>query len=218
MEHTCLQVVRHLIRVLPNGPQRKREVDYVLDKISETMTPMHYHAREVIFSTFQKVSEMYLCFREMLRLSRVLSCPSLPLSPFSSLILFRSPLVFFLILLLLLPFTSPYFRLLQFFIFLFHLFFLSLPTPFHPVLPYIFLSSLLSYVPINDFYILGNPGYSLARFSLPGKRKLPCSREFRKSSFSLVSDWLTLSTTLRNKFQQTTFPRVGFYLERETSN
>ncbi|XP_031574791.1 paladin-like isoform X3 [Actinia tenebrosa] len=47
-------VIRHLIRVLPDGPQRKREVDYVLDKISETMTPMHYHAREVIFSTFQK--------------------------------------------------------------------------------------------------------------------------------------------------------------------
>lgn len=45
-------VIRHLKRVLPNGPQRKREVDYVLDRISETMTPMHYHFREVIFSTF----------------------------------------------------------------------------------------------------------------------------------------------------------------------
>ncbi|XP_068744690.1 paladin-like isoform X1 [Montipora capricornis] len=45
-------VIRHLKRVLPNGPQRKREVDYVLDRISETMTPMHYHSREVIFSTF----------------------------------------------------------------------------------------------------------------------------------------------------------------------
>ncbi|XP_032236615.2 paladin isoform X3 [Nematostella vectensis] len=47
-------VIRHLMRVLPNGPQRKREVDYCLDKVSETMTPMHYHAREVIFSTFHK--------------------------------------------------------------------------------------------------------------------------------------------------------------------
>ncbi|RMX44573.1 hypothetical protein pdam_00002748 [Pocillopora damicornis] len=45
-------VIRHLKRVLPFGPQRKREVDYVLDRISETMTPMHYHSREVIFSTF----------------------------------------------------------------------------------------------------------------------------------------------------------------------
>ncbi|XP_073241646.1 paladin-like isoform X3 [Porites lutea] len=45
-------VIRHLKRVLPSGPQRKREVDYVLDRISETMTPMHYHPREVIFSTF----------------------------------------------------------------------------------------------------------------------------------------------------------------------
>lgn len=50
------QVIRHLKRVLPSGPQRKREVDYVLDRISETMTPMHYHSREVIFSTFSLVS------------------------------------------------------------------------------------------------------------------------------------------------------------------
>ena len=53
-----LQVIRHLKRVLPNGPQRKREVDHVLDRISETMTPMHYHSREVIFSTFNLVSEL----------------------------------------------------------------------------------------------------------------------------------------------------------------
>lgn len=52
------QVIRHLKRVLPSGPQRKREVDYVLDRISETMTPMHYHSREVIFSTFNLVSEV----------------------------------------------------------------------------------------------------------------------------------------------------------------
>ena len=56
-----LQVIRHLKRVLPNGPQRKREVDYVLDRISETMTPMHYHFREVIFSTFNLVSSVDIC-------------------------------------------------------------------------------------------------------------------------------------------------------------
>ena len=54
-EVISFQVIRHLMRVLPNGSQRKREVDYILDKISETMTPMHYHSREVIFSTFSKV-------------------------------------------------------------------------------------------------------------------------------------------------------------------
>lgn len=55
--YILFQVIRHLKRVLPSGPQRKREVDYVLDRISETMTPMHYHSREVIFSTFNLVSE-----------------------------------------------------------------------------------------------------------------------------------------------------------------
>ena len=55
---TLFQVIRHLKRVLPSGPQRKREVDYVLDRISETMTPMHYHSREVIFSTFNLVSQV----------------------------------------------------------------------------------------------------------------------------------------------------------------
>jgi len=58
------QVIRHLKRVLPNGPQRKREVDYVLDRISETMTPMHYHTREVIFSTFNLVSEINLSLQQ----------------------------------------------------------------------------------------------------------------------------------------------------------
>ena len=49
------QVVRKLVRILPNGHQMKREVDYILDKMSETMTPMHYHIREVIFSYYNKV-------------------------------------------------------------------------------------------------------------------------------------------------------------------
>ncbi|XP_070544590.1 paladin-like [Ptychodera flava] len=47
--------VEKLVRRLPNGNQIKREVDFILDKCSETMTPMHYHAREVIFSTFNKI-------------------------------------------------------------------------------------------------------------------------------------------------------------------
>ncbi|XP_077999424.1 paladin-like [Glandiceps talaboti] len=47
--------VLRLVRRLPNGSQLKREVDFILDKCSETMTPMHYHAREVIFSTYNKI-------------------------------------------------------------------------------------------------------------------------------------------------------------------
>ena len=34
----------------------KREVDFVLDQCSDTMTPMHYHLREVILVTYNKVS------------------------------------------------------------------------------------------------------------------------------------------------------------------
>ncbi|XP_013397677.1 paladin [Lingula anatina] len=48
------KIVSKLIRILPNGPQIKREVDFVLDQCSETMTPMYYHLRELIFSTYNK--------------------------------------------------------------------------------------------------------------------------------------------------------------------
>ncbi|XP_022101422.1 paladin-like [Acanthaster planci] len=48
-------VVMNLVRRLPLGSQVKREVDLMLDKCSETMTPMHYHQRETIFSTYNKV-------------------------------------------------------------------------------------------------------------------------------------------------------------------
>ncbi|XP_038060008.1 paladin-like [Patiria miniata] len=48
-------VVMNLVRRLPSGPQVKREVDLMLDKCSETMTPMHYHQRETIFSTYNKI-------------------------------------------------------------------------------------------------------------------------------------------------------------------
>ncbi|XP_033103115.1 paladin-like isoform X2 [Anneissia japonica] len=64
-ERTCVQnaeytkgefaVVMQLVRRLPKGLQVKREVDLMLDKCSETMTPMHYHLREVIFATCNKV-------------------------------------------------------------------------------------------------------------------------------------------------------------------
>lgn len=50
-----MQVVQQLIRCIPNGQQVKREVDFILDLCSDTMTPMHYHIREVIFVTYNKV-------------------------------------------------------------------------------------------------------------------------------------------------------------------
>ncbi|XP_071829664.1 paladin-like isoform X2 [Apostichopus japonicus] len=51
-EFSCVML---LVRRLPKGSQVKREVDLMLDKCSETMTPMHYHLREIIFSTYNKV-------------------------------------------------------------------------------------------------------------------------------------------------------------------
>lgn len=44
-----------LVRLLPDGHKRKREVDMALDCVSETMTPMHYHLREIIISTYRQV-------------------------------------------------------------------------------------------------------------------------------------------------------------------
>ncbi|XP_074649067.1 paladin-like [Tubulanus polymorphus] len=46
------QIVQRLVRRIPNGQQVKREVDFILDQCSETMTPMHYHIREEIFVTY----------------------------------------------------------------------------------------------------------------------------------------------------------------------
>ena len=43
------------MRKIPDGQQVKREVDYVLNQCSETMTPMHYHVREMIWVTYTKV-------------------------------------------------------------------------------------------------------------------------------------------------------------------
>jgi len=49
------QVVQQLVRRIPDGHQVKREVDFILNQISDTMTPMHYHMREEIFVTYNKV-------------------------------------------------------------------------------------------------------------------------------------------------------------------
>uniref|UniRef100_A0A672QAH2 Paladin n=1 Tax=Sinocyclocheilus grahami TaxID=75366 RepID=A0A672QAH2_SINGR len=49
------EVVMQVVRVLPDGHRVKREVDVALDVVSETMTPMHYHLREIIISTYRQV-------------------------------------------------------------------------------------------------------------------------------------------------------------------
>lgn len=50
-----VQVVMQLVRLLPDGHRMKREVDMALDSVSETMTPMHYHLREIIICTYRQV-------------------------------------------------------------------------------------------------------------------------------------------------------------------
>ncbi|XP_051925503.1 paladin isoform X1 [Hippocampus zosterae] len=49
------QVVMQLVRLLPDGHRIKREVDMALDSVSETMTPMHYHLREIIICTYRQI-------------------------------------------------------------------------------------------------------------------------------------------------------------------
>ncbi|XP_030195539.1 paladin isoform X2 [Gadus morhua] len=49
------EVVMQLVRRLPDGHRMKREVDMALDSVSETMTPMHYHLRENIISTYRQI-------------------------------------------------------------------------------------------------------------------------------------------------------------------
>lgn len=50
------QVVMKVVQLLPDGHLVKKEVDAALDTVSETMTPMHYHLREVIISTYRQAS------------------------------------------------------------------------------------------------------------------------------------------------------------------
>uniref|UniRef100_A0A7N6F699 Paladin n=1 Tax=Anabas testudineus TaxID=64144 RepID=A0A7N6F699_ANATE len=49
------EVVMQLVRLLPDGYRMKREVDMALDSVSETMTPMHYHLREIIICTYRQI-------------------------------------------------------------------------------------------------------------------------------------------------------------------
>lgn len=51
-----VQVVMQVVRLLPDGHRIKREVDMALDVVSETMTPMHYHLREIIICSYKQVS------------------------------------------------------------------------------------------------------------------------------------------------------------------
>nr|XP_015818521.2 paladin isoform X1 [Nothobranchius furzeri] len=49
------EVVMQLVRLLPDGHRMKKEVDLALDTVSETMTPMHYHLREIIICTYRQI-------------------------------------------------------------------------------------------------------------------------------------------------------------------
>lgn len=44
-----------VVQLLPDGHHVKKEVDAALDTVSETMTPMHYHLREIIIYTYRQV-------------------------------------------------------------------------------------------------------------------------------------------------------------------
>ncbi|XP_072484794.1 paladin isoform X2 [Notamacropus eugenii] len=48
------EVVMKVVQLLPDGHQMKKEVDMALDMVSETMTPMHYHLREIIICTYRQ--------------------------------------------------------------------------------------------------------------------------------------------------------------------
>ncbi|NXE68616.1 PALD protein, partial [Calcarius ornatus] len=48
------EVVMKVVQLLPDGHRMKKEVDMALDTVSETMTPMHYHLREIIICTFRQ--------------------------------------------------------------------------------------------------------------------------------------------------------------------
>uniref|UniRef100_A0A8C2ZFZ2 Paladin n=1 Tax=Cyclopterus lumpus TaxID=8103 RepID=A0A8C2ZFZ2_CYCLU len=58
------EVVMQLVRLLPDGHRMKREVDMALDSVSETMTPMHYHLREIIICTYRQVEHNSCCIHD----------------------------------------------------------------------------------------------------------------------------------------------------------
>ncbi|XP_073541835.1 paladin isoform X1 [Phyllobates terribilis] len=49
------EVVMKIVQLLPDGHKMKKEVDMALDTVSETMTPMHYHLREIIICTYRQI-------------------------------------------------------------------------------------------------------------------------------------------------------------------
>uniref|UniRef100_A0A671SH06 Phosphatase domain containing paladin 1 n=1 Tax=Sinocyclocheilus anshuiensis TaxID=1608454 RepID=A0A671SH06_9TELE len=57
IKNECVSVcvVMKLVRLLPDGHRMKREVDLALDSVSETMTPLHYHLREIIICSYRQV-------------------------------------------------------------------------------------------------------------------------------------------------------------------
>ncbi|XP_051875968.1 paladin-like [Pristis pectinata] len=48
------EAVLSLVRILPNGDEMKKEVDRALDAVSDSMTPMMHHLRELILNTYKK--------------------------------------------------------------------------------------------------------------------------------------------------------------------
>ncbi|XP_059501011.1 paladin-like [Stegostoma tigrinum] len=48
------EVILNLVRLLPNGSEMKKEVDRALDAVSDSMTPMMHHLRELIINTYKK--------------------------------------------------------------------------------------------------------------------------------------------------------------------
>ncbi|XP_065494853.1 paladin isoform X1 [Caloenas nicobarica] len=48
------EVVMKVVQLLPDGHRMKKEVDMALDTVSETMTPMHYHLREIIICSYRQ--------------------------------------------------------------------------------------------------------------------------------------------------------------------
>ncbi|GCC22874.1 hypothetical protein chiPu_0001265 [Chiloscyllium punctatum] len=50
------EAILNLVRLLPNGSEMKKEVDRALDAVSDSMTPMMHHLRELIINTYKKVT------------------------------------------------------------------------------------------------------------------------------------------------------------------
>lgn len=79
-------IVQKLVRMLPNGHQVKREVDFILDEIFNTMTPMMFHMREIIFVTYNRLKK---CETEQAK-EQILCLSILYLERYMYLILFNA--------------------------------------------------------------------------------------------------------------------------------